>query len=346
MEDLEKMKNRKIKTLKEYFEVLLLEQEKGTNDLYQTFIQPFADVVQTAAYGIETLSAKVQTVIKSFLLGLPTLFIPFLEYDYETFREQERQKIEDIRKKYEKTLQWNIEAIVSNDPFGLAFILAPGAVLGAQLAVRAPERALRLLNVLTGNSEFLTRAQKRLSGAARVGFRDPGGHHAGNWAGGYGAGGYDKVDTDYGEFYEEHLFLKEQEENSKPSPEFVQALLKSKEVQKMLMASPIVKSMKRDAVKVIVDHVKRFLTLNDYNEMRKLASGDQGFAGIGQELKKLNQSGQVPQEENTKVTQVLVPELKKIYKNFWIEKLRMLAASYPEAKREIEAGISEIDKMQ
>jgi hypothetical protein len=144
-------KNENISTnslLQEFIETIL--EAEGGNDLYNTFIQPFVDVGITAAYGLEKLSAQVLTVVKGFFLGLPTLFVPFLEYDYEAFREEEAEKVENVKKKYEKTLQANLDAIVSNDAFGLAFLLAPATVMGAQLAVKAPMTALKVFDVLTG----------------------------------------------------------------------------------------------------------------------------------------------------------------------------------------------------
>ena len=68
------------KILREFIDTVI--NEEGENPLWNTFIQPFIDVGTTAAYGIERLSAQVQTVVMGFILGLPTLFVPFLEYDY------------------------------------------------------------------------------------------------------------------------------------------------------------------------------------------------------------------------------------------------------------------------
>ena len=127
----------------------------GQDALYQTFLKPFVDVGKTAAYGVERLSANVQTVLKGILVGIPTLIIPFLEYDYKTFREEEKENVEKIKKKYEKVLQSNIEAITTNDAFGLAFLLYPGLTLGAQLALKTPEAAMHILEVLLGGSEVL-----------------------------------------------------------------------------------------------------------------------------------------------------------------------------------------------
>lgn len=321
--------------LREFIEAIL--EAEGSNDLYNTFIQPFVDVGITAAYGLEKLSAQVQTVIKGFFLGLPTLFVPFLEYDYETFREEEAEKVENIKKKYEKTLQVNLDAIVSNDAFGLAFLLAPATVMGAQLAVKAPMAALKVFDVLTGGLGLFKGIQQAIGGAAGVGFHDPGGHQSGAWASG-GPGGTD--------VYEPTMQEAKQQPDQKALSQELQKALKDKKVLSALQKSPIAKQMRQDAVNIIVGHVQKFMGLQDYNQMRQMAKNDAGFAQIGQELAKLNQSGQVPAQDNPTVTQAMVPELKKAYKNFWIKQMQQLIQKYPEANAELNQGIKQVQALQ
>jgi hypothetical protein len=105
--------------LREFIDAMINE-EGGENPLWNTFIQPFVDVGTTAAYGIERLSAQVQTVTMGLIFGIPTLFVPFLEYDYESFREEEWERVEEIKKKYEKVFNANLSALQSNDAFGVS----------------------------------------------------------------------------------------------------------------------------------------------------------------------------------------------------------------------------------
>ncbi len=306
----------------------ILENE---NDLYNTFIQPFVDVGITAAYGLEKLSAQVLTVVKGFLYGLPTLFVPFLEYDYEAFREDERQKVDAIKKKYSKTLQANLDAITSNDAFGLAFLLAPSTVLAAQLAAKVPNAALGILGLFLGDSEIFGGIKKALSTAASIGVHDPGGHQAGAWAtqgGGYADDGWVT------------------EAKKDPSPARLQKILKDKRVQAAFQKSPLAQQMRTDGVGVIVDHVKRFLSAQSYDELRKLAKNDQGFVQIAQAMKQLNQSGQLPTQNNPIVAQAMVPKLKEVYKDFWLKKLQELITQYPEAQSELRAGMATISSIK
>jgi hypothetical protein len=328
--DMKSNENNSHQLLREFIEAVL--EEEGQNDLYNTFIQPFVDVGVTAAAGVEKLSAQVQTIVKGFLLGLPTLFVPFLEYDYEAFREEEKAKVEAIKKKYEKTLQANLDAITSNDAFGVAFLLAPSTILAGQLAVKAPEAALKAIDTLTagllGKDGILGGIRNALSGPANVGFHDPGGHPSGAWSG--SGGGY----GDVGDIHEAK------------DPKDVQKLLKDKKVQAAIQKSPIAKQMRQDGVKIIVDHIKRFMALQDYDQMRKMAKGDVGFSQIGQKLAQMNQSGQLPPQDNPVVTGAMVPELKKAYKDFWIKQLQQLATQYPEANNELLDGIKQIQALQ
>lgn len=322
------------KILREFIDTVI--NEEGENPLWNTFIQPFIDVGTTAAYGIERLSAQVQTVVMGFILGLPTLFDPFLEYDYESFREEEWERVEEIKKKYEKVFHANLEALQSNDAFGVAFLLAPTKVLAGQLAVKAPYAAIKALDILTGAAAPpLARLGQSLSEPASIGFHDPGGHSLGGWAAGGGGGDYGGGDGVY--------------EAKKPDPKTLstklQSILKDKKVQAQIQNSPIAKKMRRDGVNLIVNHVKKFMTTNDYNQMRKMAKGDVGFSQIGQKLSQLNQSGQVPTQDNPVVTAAMVPELKKIYKEFWVKQLQNLIRQYPEANDELLQGIKQIQAL-
>lgn len=319
--------------LREFIEAVIAEEEN--NQLYQAFIQPFADVASTAAAGIEKLSAQTQTVVKGFLFGIPTLFVPFLEYDYETFREQEKAKVEVVRKKYEKVLQANLDAITSNDAFGVAFLLAPTTIMAAQLAVKAPEAALHVLEIFTGGSELLAGIRQALGGVSNVGFHDPGGHAVGAWQGGGGGGG----DMGYGD--SGGLYEATAPDKSAATAE-IQKVLKDKGFVTKIENSPIAKKMKTDGIKLITDHVARFMALNDYNEMRKMAKGDKGFGQIGQQLSQMNQAGQVPSQDNPTVTAAMVPEIKKAYKEFWIKQLQQLLRQFPDAKTEILLGIKQL----
>lgn len=321
--------------LQEFIEEVLISEEGGQNSLYNTFIQPFVDVGVTAAYGVEKLSAQVQTVLAGVLYGLPTLIVPYLEYDYETFRQEEKEKVDDITKKYETTLKANLDAITSNDAFGLAFLLAPATVLAGQLAVKTPEVAFRVLDVLTGASGFLSGITAAFANAPRVGFHDPGGHDSGAWA---GQGGGENMG--YGDGMNEAV---RQPAHSK---EEILKLLKDKKTINAIQKSPIATQMRRDGVAVIVSHVQKFMALQDYDQLRARAKGDVGFSQVGQKLGQLNATGEIPKQDNPVVTNAMVPVIKKAYKDFWIKQMQQLVSKYPESRTELLDGIKQVSSLK
>lgn len=240
-----------------------------------------------------------------------------------------------LKKKYEKVFKANLEALQSNDAFGVAFLLAPTKVLAAQLAVKAPYTAIKALDVLTGAiAPPLARLGKALGEPASIGFHDPGGHALGGWTAG-GGGDYGGGDGMY--------------EGKKPNPKELssklQVLLKDKKFQTQIQNSPVAKQMRQDGVDLIIGHIKKFMAAKDYNQMRQMAKGDAGFAQIGQQLAQLNKSGQVPTQDNQTVTAAMVPKLKKTYKEFWIKQLQNLVRHYPEANDELLQGIKQVQAM-
>lgn len=324
--------------LQEFIDLMINEQEGGQNPLWNTFIQPFVDVGTTAAYGIERLSAQVQTVAMGLILGIPTLIVPFLEYDYESFREEEWERVEEIKKKYEKVFHANLEALQSNDAFGVAFLLAPTKVLAGQLAVKAPYAAIKALDVLTGAAAPpLARLGQALSEPASIGFHDPGGHSLGGWSGGAGGG--------YGGDYGGDGMYEAKNRNPKAITAKIQAMLKNKSFQSKIQNSPVAKSMRRDGVNLVVNHIKKFMSAKDYNQMRSMAKGDVGFSQIGQKLGELNKSGQVPPTDNPTITSAMVPALKKAYKEFWVKQLQTLIHQFPEANEELLQGIKQVQAL-
>lgn len=323
------------KMLREFIDAMINEENSGENPLWNTFIQPFVDVGTTAAYGIERLSAQVQTVAMGLILGIPTLFVPFLEYDYESFREEEWERVEEIKKKYEKVFHANLEALQSNDAFGVAFLLAPTKVLAGQLAVKAPYAAIKVLDILTGAAAPpLARLGQALSEPASIGFHDPGGHSRGGWSSGGGGG-------DYGGdgLYEA------QNATPKAVTAKLEAILRDKKIQNLIQKSPVAKRMRQDGANLIVNHIKKFMSAKDYNQMRQMAKGDVGFSQIGQKLSELNKTGQIPVQNNPTVTAALVPALKKTYKEFWIRQLQILIRQYPEANEELLQSIKQVQAL-
>lgn len=282
----------------------------GGNDLYNTFIRPFTDVGQTIAYGVEKLSAQAATVVKGILYGLPTLFVPFLDYDYEKFREDEAEKVHGIEEKYKEVLGRNWEAITSNDAFGLAFVFEPGLFLGAKLLAKSPEIVLSILDDLTNGYQAVKDAASQFH-VALQGMQN--GEHL-----------HEGVD-----------------------PRLVQAvgnLLKDKKVQQMIDNNPVVKQGRADAMELMVDRVRKIMAAKDYNTLQQLLP--QAVGKITQVVQANEKQGKLPPQQDAAVKANLLPQLKQKYKEFYIGKLNAEAGKDPNMKPYIQNALKQIQALK
>ena len=104
--------------------------------------------------------------------------------------------------------------------------------------------------------------------------------------------------------------------------------------------------MHRDGVSLVVQHVKKFMALKDYAQMRQRSKGDLGFSEIGKTLAQKNQTQEIPAQDNQVVTAAMVPEIKKAYKDFYVKVLQGLLKQYPYAAKQIATGIQEIQALK
>lgn len=286
----------------------------GTNQLYQTFIDPFVNVARTAAYGIEKLSTQTATILKGIVGGLPTLFMPFLEFDFKKFREIEANRVKDVKKKYEKVLQTNIEALTSGDALGVGFLLAPSLFLGANLGIKAPAKVLHALEIMFGGIQGFEQARRSVQSSTTFGNSNK----------------PPSSSQQHEAVLNGDLTQGEGE---------VAALLKNKAFLDQVEQTPMATAMHKDAVNILVGHVQKFMELNTIQELQ--AAAPDMVARIQQNLQ-----GKVPQQELGGALGALVPQVKKLYKDFWVKKLQDLATQYPQAAAEIQAGISQVEALK
>ncbi|NBQ47293.1 MAG: hypothetical protein EBU33_02415 [Sphingobacteriia bacterium] len=123
----------------------------GTSkDMYKVFIQPFADVVATAAGKTKELARKAVTVVQVAFETIMTTLFPFLQDSYDEIFDNQKNDIEKIRGEYKDVYDRTDAALASNDASVLAFLCAPGPAV-AKLAVdKGPKAASGVLSVVTG----------------------------------------------------------------------------------------------------------------------------------------------------------------------------------------------------
>ena len=144
-----------------------------SNPLYATFIQPFADIVQTGAYAVKRIGAVTGNELSSVLKQTAAAAIPFIAADtMDEIKAESRAELTKalgtLDKEYADVINRNIDAIMNQtDVWGLAFLFNPGMLLGSKLLVKAPQVTASLLGTILGGKvkdlEQLSQARASLA---------------------------------------------------------------------------------------------------------------------------------------------------------------------------------------
>ncbi len=132
--------------------------EGGSQTVAGAFLDPLKDIGKTGLWALKTLTTKLTHLIPAIIGSWFAGMIPYLSGDngtasgdvFNTFREHELDALEKLDSKYEEVLKRNMEALRSNDVWGLAFLLNPQALIAEKLVEKAPKVAYTLLDALSG----------------------------------------------------------------------------------------------------------------------------------------------------------------------------------------------------
>lgn len=348
-------------------EVSLKEQTDFRSDvLFKAFVEPFTDIVQTAAHGVEKITAHATGELKLLAKQMAYLFLPFLNPDAGSLKNmsaQERQKIAQklsgIDDKFKDVLDRNWQAWNNPDVWGTLFLLHPQLAISQKMISKAPELALGILEVLTGGSEavssILQGYRNLKTGGGRVATRS----HQGGYDG--GSPGYGDDYGDYGGFYEQ---MQPQPAPARqpsgqgsvnvprPAPkQNPEAWLKSEltklvsqpAIQKQIGASPITKAMQQEAVNKIVSSATKELSFAFSDLKTKLGSNYQKAIESLQGEQKEQITSEL--ETNQELQKKIVEDIKALLKPAYIKQLQGLLSLNPGLKRTVDQAIQKINAL-
>lgn len=363
-------------------EELIFEQlDYKSNVVYKAFLEPFSDVLQTAAHGVETVSARILGETKLLAKQLAFLFLPFLNPDagsISNMTAQERQKIasklSSIDGKFKDVLDRNWQAFNNPDVWGTFFLLYPQAAITQKLLSKAPEAALELLEVLTGGSETVSRLLQGYRNL-RTGGPGRGSHQSG---GGYenGGGGYadDYSLGDYGDYaglFEQNPpaqvqrtapqqsqqvpqpitqnVPRPQAQNAqRPNPETwlktqLNGLLRQPEIARQINASPITKAMQAEAVSYIVRAAQKDLSFSFADLKQKLGSNYEKAISkmAGAPIEEIKKE----LESNQDLQKKVVADIKALLKPAYIRQLQSLLKVNPQAKQAVAQAVQKVNSL-
>lgn len=331
-------------------EVLLKEQTDFSNDvLYKAFVEPFADIVQTAQHGAEKIVATATGEAKLLAKQLAWLLVPFLNPDAGSLKNmtaQERNKIAQrlsgIDDKFKDVLDRNWQAFNNPDVWGTLFLMHPQLAIAQKLAVKAPEVALELLSVLTGGSEaveaILKSYRQMRTGGGRVQYSQ---HQTGYGDAQGGSSWDDSYYGDYGGIYEQDQAGKKIDPESWLRKQ-VAALVNRPDVKKQIAASPITRAMQGEAINHIVRAATKDLGFDFAQLKTKLgANYDKAIQTIKAKLG--DDSSDI--ESNAELQKKVVAEIKTLLKPAYIKQLQTLLQTNPNAKRLVDQAIQKVNAL-
>ena len=269
--------------------------------LMKIFVNPFTDVVKTAAGNAKELSQKAQTVGRIAFESLVTTLIPIYSDSYKEIFEAEKEKIDKIKSDYSDVYKSNWNALKNSDLLCAAFMYRPDLFLTAKFAEKAPKAAAQLVSVLSGGALDKTLNKLHLlgdSGGSSHGSRDEARWHRGAL-----------------------LFEKDDEEKQEPSNDVKKLikLLSNKKVKDVLARSQKVQQMTKvgqelahDTLQQVFDQAKATLTSKSLQDVQ---------AKLGKKIPGLEKLAQIPAQERQKAEQDLFKGMKSGVREFYVKQL-------------------------
>jgi hypothetical protein len=212
------------------------------DQLYNTFIKPFVDVVDVAKGKTKEMSERTRTALKVAYETVATSIIPAMNSDYGELFDHERQQLEKIKQEYAEVYDASWDALKQNDAVWASFLAYPAAFLTAKAVLKAPGKVMNLLSILSGGEmdDFFSKVKKK--------YRMEDGHSTPSGKERHSSGGGDKI----GNYFES--VLREDNDKKKQS---IGDVLSDRRVLKKALGSPLAQRMQSDAQKIVKGTLKQ-----------------------------------------------------------------------------------------
>lgn len=277
-------------------------------DLYNVFVKPFTDVVDTAVGKTKELSTKTQTLAKVAFETLATTIIPILGDDYEAIFANEKQELDKLKAQYKDVYDATWTAFKDNDVVSAAFFYSPAAVITAKVAQQAPIQTVKLLNVLAGGK--LDGFLKKVVNKFKLGdTKKP-------------------LDRDSGAGLPEGRIL----ELHKKANSFAE-ILAQRGVKQAIEQNPNVSQMQDQARQVVNASLQK--VLKSAQAVSSAKSIDDLQKKVGHKLKGADQVAKLPDQERQRLEALLLPNLKKSALSMYVKGIE------DQIKQAIHGGIPE-----
>jgi|SRR5579885_516786 len=298
-------------------------------DLYNIFVKPFADVVQTAAGKTKELSQRGQTLLRVTFETVATTLIPFLTDSYNEIFEHEKEKLDKIRSEYAEVYRSNWDAFKDEDFQLLAFMYNPGRFITSKVLKKSPAVAVELLSIVSGGTldAYLDPIKKALdSGEEPLTGLDRANGKRKNVEDVFGSGGGGGYDVGWGGGGGHHMegVIREAEGSQQPAtpeqklanPKLIQAVNNSQMARKMRQQA---QQLVRAPLTQVYKQAQAVLGANSIQDLQQK---------LGKRLKGAEKLEQIEPQARQAAEQQLMAGVKKSMKDFYIKSLTQQAKKF------------------
>jgi hypothetical protein len=276
--------------------------------LYNVFLKPFTDVVQTAVGKGKEVSTQAQTLAHVAGKTILTSLVPVIGENYKEIWKKNDEQIDKLRAQYKDIYDATFTAFKDNDILSAAFGYAPELMMTAATIRKAPEPALHLLNVLAGGKldGWIEKVKKFMK------FGDE----------------KKPLDRDSGPGFAEGVIREDKDGKKKD----IGQLLTQKKVKQAVASNPVVQRMKKDAQAAVREPLEQI-----YDVAKRVHSANSITALEGILKKKLgaDKLNKLKGAEKTSIEKTLIDGAKKSTKDFFVKGINGLI------KNAISAGVPE-----
>lgn len=308
----------------------------SSEDLYKIFIKPFTDIFHTAAGKTKEISVRTQTLAKTVIESIASVFIPRFENKYKKIFEKEKKQLDKVKSQYSDIYKANWDAFRDNDALCAAFMYSPAMLLTATFVRKSPRAAGQLISVLSGGTldPWLERISNKMGGfdwwgkdeRPKTGLDVPNKafKHGDNWhntGAGYGYGGYG----------ESRIYEKSDKKGDHKID--IVSLLSSDKVKQKLQQSDVVQSLERQGKAIIRATLEQVFKQAQAALSAKTLQDIQTKTGVN--IPELANMSQLKPEEKQKAEQAILASARKGIKELFVKNLT------GQVKVALEAGIDE-----
>lgn len=304
-------------------------------DMYNVFIRPFTDVVQTAMGKTKEMSLQTLNVLKTTFETVATTLIPWMASDYKEIFKKHEERMDKVREQYTEVYDANWTALKDLDVAMSAFLYAPAAFV-TQMAVRkAPIPVMNTIDALTGGifSDYFDKIAKRLDlGEERTPLERTGGAGAdksltwsmkggggmGMGGGGGGYGGYGG-DGGMGEGLIREKKAKKSKEKKEEKKLDVAAAIMQPKIMQAIENSPIVKQMEKQSRAMVRQALEEIF--DKANGVMKAQSLDQMQKAMGKQIPAIQKLAEVPEEQRAQGEAQVLKTVKASAKKLYVQGL-------------------------